>query len=926
MGRLRSFKTGLGALADKRRVERELEEELDSFLAESIAEKRRRGMSEEAAWRAARVEMGSRNVVKHRVWNVRWEAVMDQVWADFRLGLRGLMKNPGFTLVAVLSLALGIGGNTAIFTLIHQVLLRELPVEKPEELAIFGDTNSGGIMGGIDLGTMDMATYDFGRQLEMNPGPFAGVAHYMSFSPQISVRASGVNGQMGQAQQELVSLVSGNYFPVIGAEPLLGRTILPNDAAVKGEGAVTVVSWHYWQTQLDGSRDALGRTITLNGTPFRVVGVMQKNFYGIKQDVQPAEMWIPVTMIRVPFPGDDLLGPDRFYFLHMFGRMHAAGDLKQDKAWLDGQVQAYIRAHAGGEIKPDREQEIARAGFKLLPGAQGVNALSGSFGASLKILMVVVALVLLIACANLANFLLARAASRQRETATRLALGSTRGRIVRQSLAETLLLSLAGGIGGLGLAFVATRALIAFVVKDAPFSTLDAKPDAQVLLFTLGVSLVTGLLFGLGPALSSAWSISRTGAAASLGAGGTRSTTAGKAARFLPRVLVASQVVLSLVLLVGAGLFLRSLNNLESQDLGYDRSHLLMAQIDARQNGYKAEQAPALMRALEDKIAAIPGVQFASLSLTPPISGGSWRTSFKPEGYTQQPKEDMSPIMNRVTGHFFETVGIQMAAGRAIGPEDTTTSMKAAVINETAAKRYFKGDAVGKTITFDDNGLGGPKASWRIVGVARNTMVGGPHDTDPEVMVYLPLTQMTGENNFVSTIELKTAMDPKGAAMELRRAVASVDPNLALTRIHTTKQEVDGLLIFEELIGSLTGIFSALALVLAAIGLYGVMSYAVVRRTSEIGIRLALGAQARAVLWMVMKDALVLLGVGLVVGLPLTFAVTRLIREQLFGLSPTDPAAFAVAIGVVAGMTVLASWLPALKASKTDPMVALRCE
>ena len=923
MSRLRSFRTGLGALADRRRVERELDEELDGFLAESAAEKRQRGMSAELAWRAARVEMGSMNVVKHKVWNSRWEAMMDQMWADLRLGMRGLLKNPGFTLVAVLSLALGIGGNTAIFTLIHQVLLRELPVQKPEELAIFGKSTGGGVLGGIDLGTFDMATYDFGRQLEQNPGPFAGVAYYSSFAPQMSARMAGANGQMGQAQQEQVSVVSGNYFSVIGAQPMLGRTILPNDTAVKGEGAVAVVSWHYWQTEMDGSASALGRTITLNGTSFRVIGVMQKNFYGIKQGVQPADMYIPVTMIRVAFPGDDFLAPDSFYFLHMFGRMRSASDLKQDNAWLNGQAQAYIRSHAGGKITPDREKEIARAGFNLLAGSQGVNSLGANFGASLEILMVVVALVLLIACANLANFLLARAASRQRETATRLALGSTRGRIVRQSLAETMLLSLAGGVLGLGLAFAATRTLIAFVVKDAPTTTLDARPDGLVLLFTLGISLATGLIFGLGPALSSAWSIGRVGAAAALSAG-TRSTTAGRAARFLPRVLVAAQVVLSLVLLVGAGLFLRSLNNLQSQDLGYDRTHLLMAQFDAQQNGYKAEQAPALMRALEEKISAIPGVQFAALSSSPPISQGSWRDSFKPEGYVQHPKEDMAPILNRVTAHFFETVGIPILAGRPIEPTDTATSMKAIVINETAAKRYFPmGDAIGKTVTFDDSRLGGP---WRIVGISRNTMVGGPHDTNPEIMAYMPLTQMTGEGNFVGTIEVKTEMDPKGAAMELRRAVTSIDSNLALTQVHTVKQEVDGMLVFEELIGTLTGIFSALALVLAAIGLYGVMSYAVVRRTSEIGIRLALGAQTRAVLWMVLKDALVLLGVGVVIGLPLTYAVTRLVRGQLFGLDAADPATFVVATGVVAAMTVFASWLPALRASKVDPMVALRCE
>ncbi len=649
MGRLRNFRTGLGALSDRLGAEREMDEELAGFFAESVREKMRCGMSLDEAKRAARVEMGSVNVVKHQVWNARWEAGMDRIWSDVRLGMRGLMKSPGFTLVAVLSLALGIGANTAIFTLIHQVLMRELAVERPEELAIFGISRSGGILGGVDLGTADLVTYDFVRQLERDSGPFAGVASYASFAPPASVRATGTNGQMGEAAQELVSTVSGHYFQVMGAHPLLGRTILPNDAAAKGEGAVVVVSWHYWQTELGGDARALGRTVMLNGTAFRVVGVMPKTFFGILQATQTPDLYIPLTMVSVVIPGPPLLDPHSFYFLHMFARMHAPADLKQDQAWLDGQVRAYVRANTGGQITPDREKEIARAGMKLLPGSQGVNVLGSSFGASLEILMVVVGLVLLIACANLANLLLARAAARQRETATRLALGSTRGRIVRQSLMETLLLSLTGGVLGLGLAFAATRALIAFVVKDAPQTTLDARPDGLVLLFTLGVSLVTGLIFGLGPALSSAWSVSRMGAAMALGSG-TRSTTAGKAARLLPRVLVAVQVVLSLVLLVGAGLFLRSLNNLQKQDFGFERTHMLLAQFDAQQSGYKVEQAPALMRTMRERIEAFPGVQSASISATQPISRGAWRETMKPEGYTPQPKEDMAPILNRVTG------------------------------------------------------------------------------------------------------------------------------------------------------------------------------------------------------------------------------------------------------------------------------------
>jgi predicted permease len=896
-----------------------MDEELDAYVDASAEHKRRLGLSFEAARRAALRELGGRNSVKQKVWSTRWEATVDGIWQDVRLSLRMLAKSPGFTLVAVVSLALGIGANTAIFTLINQVLLRELRVEKPKELAIFGNSRGGGILGGIDLGVHDQTTYDFGKQLEADPGPFAGVASYASFAPQASVRAAGAGGtRSGEAVQELVSLVSGNYFQVIGARPLLGRAILPSDAAAKGESAVAVVSWHYWQTELGGEAAALGRTIAINGTSFRVIGVMPQGFYGITQGVQLPDLFVPVTMQQVVLPGADLLQPHSFYFLHMFGRMKSPADLKQDQAWLDGQVRSYIRAQAGAAITPDREKEIARAGMKLIPGAQGVNALGGNFGASLKILMVVVGLVLLSACANLANYLLARAAARQRETATRLALGLSLGRIVRQSLAETLLLSLTGGVLGLGLAFVATRTLIAFVVKDAVNTPLDARPDGLVLLFTLGVSLLTGLLFGLGPALSTAWSAGRGGAAAL--SASTRSTTASGAARLMPRVLVVAQVMLSLLLLVGAGLFLRSLNNLQKQDFGFERTHMLLAQFDAHQSGYKPEQAPALFRTMLERIEALPGVESAAMSATPPISQGEWHESMHVEGYKPQPKEDMAPILNRISEHYFATTGIRILAGRSIGPEDTATSMKAVVINETAAKRYFpKGDAIGKTIKFDDDQMGGP---WRIVGVARNSRVGGPHDTDPETMAFVPMTQMTGDNVFVFTIEVRTAMDAKQTAVDLRRAVAAVDPNLALIQVHTVQQEVDGMLTFEELIGSLTGIFSVLALVLAAIGLYGVMSYSVVRRTSEIGIRLALGAQTKAVLWMVLRESLVLLGIGLAVGLPLTLAATRLIREQLFGLSAMDPTTFAVAIGVVAAMTLLAAWLPA----RVDPMVALRCE
>ncbi len=924
---LRGLVAGVRALWDRGRVDVELDEELLGFVAESEREKLRRGMSVGAARRAARVEMGSMGVVKHKVWGSRWEATVDGLMQDFKLGVRGLMKSPGFMMVAVVSLALGIGANTAIFTLIHQVLMRELAVEKPQELVTFGRSLGGGILGGIDLGTHDMVTYDFAKQLEADPGPFAGVAAFSSFAPRVSARVGDgltAQGASSAATQTAASLVSGNYFSVIGAHALMGRTIVPADAAAKGQSTVVVVSYRYWQEQLSGDASALGRTVTLNGTAFRVIGVMPASFIGIVQGVGLPELWVPVTMQQVLMPGADMLPPRSFYFLHMFARMKAVGDLKQDQAWLDGQVRSYIRAGEGGVVAADRQKEIERATMKLIPGAQGVNALEANFGDSLQILMVVVGLVLLIACANLANFLLARAAMRERETATRLALGSSRMRILRQSLMEAMLLSLTGGALGLAVAFAATRALIGFVAQGSDGDGRWMRvPDGAVLLFTLGVSLVTGLLFGLGPALTSAWGLNRTGAATALSAN-ARSTTGGKAARLWPRMLVIAQVTLSLLLLVGSGLFLKTLDNLQKQDYGFERTRLLLARFDANQLGYKPAQAPGLNRALLERIGAVPGVESASLSATAPISGGAWVSSLHVEGYTPKPKEDMSSPLNRVSGKYFETNGIRMVAGRAIGEQDTATSLKVVVINETMARYFFpKGDAVGGVLKVDIDTVAGP---WRIVGIARDTLVSGPRAKERPRMVYFPLTQVGGDDAFVNTIEVRTVGDPAKVEADLRRAVMQVDPNLALTDVQTITEQVDAMMTREELIGSLTAIFAMLAVGLAAIGLYGVMSYAVVRRTGEIGIRLALGAQTRGVLWMVLRESLVLLGVGLLLGLPLTLALTRVIRGQLFGLSATDPATFAMAIGVVGLMTLLAAWLPARRASRVDPMVALRCE
>ncbi|HEX4321450.1 MAG TPA: ABC transporter permease [Acidobacteriaceae bacterium] len=937
---------GLKSLFAKRRTDRELDEELQSYLEASVADKQRSGLSRHAARYAAKVEIGSAGSVKHQVWSSRWESTLDSLFQDLRLSIRSLAKSPGFTLVALLSLALGIGANTAIFTLIHQVLLRNLPVQHPEQIVNFGNGYSSGVAGGIDLGDFGMFPNYFARQLEADPGPFQGIASYGSFSDKVSLRLP-PSDSTPNAPAILVpaTLVSGNYFRVLGAEPMIGRALTPADDNTPGASPVIVISHHFWRQSLSADPAVLGKTLSINGTAFSIVGVMPPAFFGLKQELEPVDLWAPVSMQAQVLKQPSFLNRDGPYFLHIFGRVSAQAASNpsiaaQSQNWLDQQIRNGIRANEGTVIAPAREQEILRHTVQIELAVHGVSTLRRQFGGPLMTLMVVVALVLLIACANLANFLLARAASRQREIATRLALGSSRGRIVRQSLVETLLLSLAGGATGLVLAFAATRALIAFVSQGAAFVAIDPSPDLTVLAFTLGVSLLTAFLFGIAPAFA----VARTGAAFSLSSNArTAQGAGGRSARFWPRALVTAQVMLSLVLLVGSGLFLRTLNNLENQDYGFERSNLLLAEINAKLAGYKPSQAPALHQAIIERLSALPGVRSVALSLTPPISGGNWTSSFKPQGYTPAPKENMVAVLNRVSGQYFETAGIRIIAGRAINPDDSLTSIKVAVINETLARHFYPhGDAVGRTLSIDTSSVAGP---WRIVGITRDTRSGDPRQTNTDRMIYMPLAQMPAfepvdpdhplpagaapeenQNRFISTVLVRTTGDPAKAAAGLRTVIAQIDPNLPVLKVQTIHDAIDSFMTRDTLVSRLTGIFSLLALVLAAIGLYGVMSYSVVRRTSEIGIRLALGAQTGTVLWMVLRESLVLLAVGVGLGLPLALASTQVIRGQLYGLSPLDPITFAAAIAIVAAMTLIAAWLPARLASKVDPMVALRCD
>ncbi len=950
---LANLTKGIKSLFQKSRSERELDEELEGFVTASVEHKLRSGMAEKAARRAALVEIGSHNSVKHQVWSSRWESILESVLLDLRISLRTLMKSPGYTAVALISLVLGIGANTAIFTLVNQVLLRNLPVRDPRQLVAFGNSESAGIAGGIDLGQFGgYFPWDFARQLQSDPGPFQGIAAYCSFSDKVSVRLTSGAGGVANAPALLApaNLVSGNYFSVLGAEPLFGRAIFPSDDATPGSGAVVVLSHHFWQESLSSDPQIVGKSISINGTPFEVIGVMREGFHGIKQELEPPDLWAPVSMQAAVLQFPSMLKTHSgLYFLHMFGRLSEKAlankaEFLRSQNWLNEQVHNGIRDREGSAISSGRQAEISREAVSLVPAAHGVSQIRSQYSDSLKILTAVVGLVLLIACANLANFLLARAARRRHETSTRLALGSSRMRIVRQSMAEALLLSGTGGILGLGVAFAAAHALLAFVSQGDRYTALRPAPDLKVLAFTLVVSIVTAMLFGIAPAISA----SRANAHGALSANArTVQGSGGKLASFVPRSLVSLQVMISLLLLIVAGLFLRTLRNLENQDYGFERTHLLLAQTNARLAGYEPHQVAALHQALLERLAAIPGVRSVALSQMPPISSGSWSSSISLSGYTAGPKENMVSTLNRVSGRYFETAGISIVAGRPIAGTDTVNSLKVAVVNQTLANHFFpKGNALGKILTIDMDSVRGP---WQIVGISRDTRPGDPRDIDPVRMTYIPVAQIAPilppaktapgdgtatarsqpeENQacYANTMLLRTTGDPAKTIAALRSAVASIDPNLPLLEVNTIKEQVTNLISHDELISTLTTLFSLLALLLAAIGLYGVMSYNVARRTNEIGIRLALGAQGSNVVQMILRESMLLLALGTMLGLPLALLATRLIKRQMFGLNPLDPLTFSVALLVIAGSTIFAAWLPARRAAKIDPVSALRCD
>lgn len=851
--------------------------------------------------------------------------VMGSLVQDLRYGVRMLLRSKGFTVVAVLSLALGIGANTAIFSLVNAVMLRMLPVKNPQQLVLFSLVGPGR--------TSNNFNYPLFEQLSENHPSFIGlIAANTVNSLRMSVNEPGTTGEVETVQQ---SQVSGNYFSVLGVNAVVGRVLADDDGSVSNPQQVAVISYDFWKRRFGLDPAVVGKKITLNECPFSIVGVTPPGFSGFEVGRKP-DLWWPLRAVPLVYPGNQSLKIRSHWWLRVIGRLQPGATLAQARQELD----LIVKQHAAQMIadEPPGSESYLRylkeLRLELESGGTGWSTLRAQFKQPLLILMAAVGLVLLTACANVANLLLARASRRRKEIAIRLAIGAGRWRIIRQLLTESILMAVASGVLGLLLAQWGTGVLITYLPRQQTAGLIVA-PDTGVLGFTLAVSVLTGILFGLVPALQA----TRFNLIASLK--NQTGSNVGRSRLALNKILVVTQVALSLFLVIGAGLFLRSLQNLRNVDTGFDSENLVHFGIDpgGRLDG---AQRVSLYKETLDWLEALPGARSASLLSFPLLAGGSITNRIAVPGRAPQPGEEAGCHQLWVGPRFFETMGIPLVSGRDFTKQDerhdhqTQTggekaSSKAAppavpvlfaVINQSMARHFFSNeDPIGKRFTYEGYSTEGNV--FEVIGVVKDAKYENLRDPSPKTF-YVPYFQRPNNND--QTFQLRTFGDLSGLATTLERAVQEVNPKLHIVGLQTMNDLVDRSLMRERFIAQIAGFFSLFALLLASVGLYGVMSHAVANRTNEIGIRMALGAQRRNVVWMVLRETIFLVAIGSVIGLSAAVATTRLIGSLLFGLTPTDPTTMALGALMMLGVAATASYLPARRASNVDPMAALRCE
>ena len=838
---------------------------------------------------------------------------METLVKDIRYGLRGLLKRKGFAAIAVLTLALGIGANTAIFTLVNAVMLKSLPVQKPEELVLFSDTTSEGtsLLDAPRSGKWDRFSYASYEYLRKHNQSFQEVAATRSGTARLSVRRTDSNASA--AARASGHLVSGPYFSLLGVRAMRGRVLTPEDDNASAP-PTAVVSHRYWQNELNSDPSVVGRNFIVNGTNFTVVGIMPKEFFG-ERVRRPPDFWLPLAFQPQIELRESFLKEEQAYWLIIMGRLKPGVSMDQAQSNVNLQLRQFLTEKAGSQLTEERKQGIQNTYITLAEGKGGISGLRKYYSTPLQMLMAIVGLVLLIACANVGSLLLSRAAARKAEISLRMALGATRWRIIRQLLTESMLLAVVGGVCGVLLAQWGVTVLVRLVAENAP---LDTKPDLGILAFTAGVSIVAGLLFGLVPAIQA----SKSNLSSAIK---ERSRMRTGLMRLSPSsVMVVFQVGISMVLLTGAGLFARSLVKLQSQDVGFDRNNILLVGIDPRLANYKPSELPALYQQLLDRLSSVPQVQAVSMATYAPMSGTRRSSSMQVPGYTPQPGEDLS-VEDVLTGpKHAELLGVPLLRGRDIEIRDTVAAPRVAVVNSTFAERYFKDqNPIGRTFTFDDETDGGaPLEIIGVVGDIKSDDVQGKL----EPAVFRPILQIEDQAAYSVTLHLRTLGDPNQLAPQVRQMINQIDDKLPIFGVTTLDEQLSKRLGQERLVAQLVSFFGALALVLACIGLYGVMAHGVVRRTNEIGIRMALGAGRGNIAWMVLRETLYLVLAGLVIGVPAALLLARLISTQLFGMSPADPITLIAAALILTLVALLAGYLPARRASRVNPLTALRYE
>jgi predicted permease len=904
----------------RRHFDSGVDEEFQSHL-QMLAERFvSQGMTKDEALLAAKRQFGGVTQMKEELRERSSLAFLDSLWADTRYALRQIRKSPAFAATAILTLALGIGANTAIFSVIHSVLLSNLPVKDPQQLVFLTHPDEQGLEIGFGDGDRDFITYPEFQQLERNNQVFSGLLAASNFTKRIAVELQTADSSTNGAPAH-ISLVSGSYFSVLGMTPILGRALGPEVDRLRDANPLAVISSAFWQDRFAGARDVIGRRIRIVNTSYAVVGVAPPQFHGETVGANP-DIWVPLTMQSEIFPGQDYLSQETNPFrktewLQVIGRLKPGVTLAQAKASIEVEFHQMMEAQTGG-MSAQKKQQFLNQHLAVTPGSRGASTLRSDFGKPLLILMAIAGLILLIACANIANILLARSAARQKEISVRVALGASGFRLFRQVLTESVLLAAIGGAVGLLLAEWADAALLRIVSTTSNQVRLDVHPNAAVLAFTLGVSLLTGILFGLTPAFQ----------ATRVDLKATSRGVAGATARpgRVPtgKTLVVAQVSLSLLLLVVAGLFVRSFRNLSNTQLGYDRDHLLEFFVDPLSYAYRPAEIPALDRSILLGIESIPGVAGATLTDNSLMGGMDSKSPVIIEGQKPLPGDDADARWDMVGPNFFTTTGIPILEGREITDGDSGNGQRVGVINQTMARKFFpRSNPIGQRV-FVRTESG--EAPFVIVGVVQDSKQHGAKEK-PYPRFYVPYFNPIGNDwTAGAAIIVRTAGDPSSVSSAIRTVVKQAAPILPTVAMETMDQRLSDSLVTDRMIADLSGAFGMLAVVLVSIGLYGIMAYATSGRTNEIGIRLALGAQRSGILWLILRESLLLVLIGAAIGVPLVFAAGKWISSLLFGLQPADPVALAFAISLMFVVGVLASYIPARRAMRVDPMVALRYE